>query len=1014
MNKTIFETVRWQAVALGVVPAAFILALIALVVVVRNQTDQATAWIVHSDLVLQQSQALQDTFTEANQSASSYVVKHNPKDLQRFRRVQAAEPRRSAALVASVKDNPFQQQRAKHLARLLHAAIGILDRYLSYMRTNRRGDAAALATSASTRRIVQGLQQAQADFDRAERDVRDERRGFEAHEAQLLNRVILVGSIAAIFLTIGAALLFGVRLARRLEQLEQNAQRFEFGETPATAIQGNDEIARLDRVYQQMAARIKERESLLQRYKLLAEQAGDIILFLRRENAQIIEANRAAQQTYGYTSEELRSLTARDLRAPHTLSDFEENFRKANQSGIKMETVHRRRDGTTFPVEVVSHSAKVDGESVIVSIIRDITERRRAERQISTALAQAVEGSRMKSQFVATMSHEIRTPMNGVIGMAELLLQTGLTPEQREYASVIRDSGQSLLHIIDDILDFSKIEANALAIEVVELELVPLIEGIARLLSSQANSKNISLMTFVDPEIPQHVLGDPGRLRQVLVNLTGNAIKFTARGGVIVGVELLAKGTDSVRLRFSVKDTGIGISRQVIPSLFEPFRQADGSTTRRYGGTGLGLSISKRLVELMGGEVGVESTPGLGSTFYFDLTLKSSEEAAAPALSTGAVRVIVIDDDPVSREVISRYVQSWNMQLDTAPDAAAAYRKFEEAARTGRPYDVAIIDLVMQNVDGMTLARRVRETLPDAVGRMILVTAYDQANQGNEAIKAGFAAYLIKPVRQSELLDAILSTTPALRDAAQPAAASASVTKVHDGAILVVEDNAVNRNLALRQLEKLGYAGKAVSNGREAFDAIASGDFAAVLMDCHMPEMDGFQATRVIRKMELRTGKHVPIIAMTANALAEDRDACIAAGMDDYISKPVTLDSLRAVLERRVASVAGSPAAMVLDSDRLFELFEDENPELADFLDMALRSLADLIERLRSAGDAAARAPVAHELKGAAGNIGAGVLAAAAAQIERGEDSLDAVDAAYDELTLAVSQLIYPKEKKRA
>lgn len=964
---------------------------------------------VHSDTVLKQSRQLGGTLADANRHLSDYLTHHDRRALAAYKRAAVLGPRQSAKLRDLVRDNPDQYARAKRLTELSAQFFNTLNMLNEEYRTGRRAQANALAQAPSTRQMVLQLQSTMTLFDQTEESLRDARRSSQKQREALLTTIIFAGSVLGILLTVATAMYFGVRIARRLEHLARNAQRFEFDGTFTTPVPGNDEIAHLDSIYQRMAQRIKEREAQLQRYKILAEQASDIIFFIRRDTGAIVEANEAALKAYGYSREEMYALTVRELRAPGYRANIEAEIQKAAESGMLMETMHRRRDGTTFPVEFASQGIVVNGELLLVSIVRDITERRRTESEIASSLAQAMEASRLKSQFVATMSHEIRTPMNGVIGMTELLLRSPLSDEQREYAGIIRDSGQSLLRIIDDILDFSKIEADALALEIVEVQMLPLVEGVARLLTQQAAAKQITLMSFVDPKIPAHVFGDPGRLRQVLINLAGNAMKFTHHGGIAITAEAVSRGERSVRVRFSVKDTGIGISAQAIPSLFEPFRQADGSTTRKYGGTGLGLSISKRLVELMGGNIAVQSTPSAGSTFSFELDFKIAPgEESFDGLATRDMRVLVVDDDPISREILGRYVKSWDMQLDTAVDAAAAYLKLQEAADSGTPYNVAIFDLVMREMDGLALARHVVQFLPDSVGRMILVTAHDQPGQGNEAIEAGFSAYLVKPVRQSQLFDCIASATPPVMQAPSNAPGAAPGAAAGAGTVLVVEDNVVNRTLAQRQLEKLGYKCELVTNGRDAFDAVATRTFSAVLMDCHMPEMDGFQATRIIRKMEARTGGHVPIIAMTANALAEDRDECLAAGMDDYLSKPVTLETLRVALEKNARA---NGTHQVLDFARLSDLFDGDRDEIKNFLDMAVRSLGDLVERLGNASDAE-RPALAHELKGAAGNAGATHLADAAADIERGNGSVSAVAAAYRQVLIALQAFSQQSETR--
>jgi len=566
-----------------------------------------------------------------------------------------------------------------------------------------------------------------------------------------------------------------------------------------------------------------------------------------------------------------------------------------------VETTGRDRSGNTFPIEFARGATRDLGEAVI--IVRDITQRKRAEEAIHAAHDRAVEAAQVKAQFLATMSHEIRTPINAVVGMSELLLQTSLDDEGREYAITVRDSAESLLGIVNDILDFSKIEAGRMELEAVPFSPVVAVENATDILAAAARKKGLSLSTYVAQDVPRRVVGDADRLRQILLNLLGNAVKFTAAGSVTVRavVERL-EGADAV-LRFSVTDTGPGIAAEVADQLFEPFRQADQSTRRRYGGTGLGLSISRRIVELMGGKIGFDSSVGRGSTFWFTVPFPRvlEDERDTVDLLRGA-RILIIDEEAVARQVVDQYLLAWGAIASSTGNAAHALELARAMASRRSPFDAVVIDRAAGG-DGYAFASRLR-AVPglEKVG-MVLVTGADEPPGTPGARAHGFVAVVRKPIRQVTLHDALVSAVHGVV-ATGPRLAEPRVAVPRQSVlVLVAEDNPVNRKLALQQLKKLGYAAHAVADGREAIDAVARDDYDLVLMDCQMPEVDGFEATREIRRAEAARGKHVPIVAMTANALEGDREQCLAAGMDDYLAKPVQLAALRALVERFVHGI---------------------------------------------------------------------------------------------------------------
>jgi PAS domain S-box-containing protein len=877
-----------------------------------------------------------------------------------------------------------------------------------------------------------------------------------ARNKQLVAAVTFPCVLMALYLFVG----FYRAVMGTVLKLEEASQRMLRGdmESDEPLLDSHDELAHVTRAFGALTNRLRADCTALkdseERTRLIIDTALDAVVTMDA-NGLITGWNSRAEATFGWSRSEVTGRTLVDvIVAPEYRAAHDQELqrlldtRESTSLDQRVEVTALHRDGHEFAVELTVCLARVRNTHVYSAFLRDITDRKKSEAERQQAREAAESANRAKSDFLANMSHEIRTPMNGILGMTELALDTELSREQREYLELVKYSANSLLTVINDILDFSKIEAGKLLLDPVPFDLADCVADTMKTLGVRAQQKGLELIQHVHPEVPVSVVGDSARVRQVLVNLVGNALKFTEQGEVLVRVQPESRTDEEVVLHFSVADTGIGIPPEKVKSIFNAFEQADGSITRKYGGTGLGLSISSQLIELMGGRIWVESEAGRGSTFHFTVrfgihhgSLADNERTSLASLRD--LPVLIVDDNATNRRILELVTTNWHMKPTLAESGPQALQMLDVALERDEPFGLVLLDAQMPGMDGFTLAENIKRRVEMSKATIMMLSSAGQLGDAQRCRALGLAAYLTKPVKQSELLDAIMLTMNPVAEVVEPVASQATTSKVSPACevrgwrILLAEDNLVNQRVAVRTLEKMGHSVAVVPNGREAIAALAKAQFDLVVMDVQMPVMDGLEATRAIRQQEQTTGGHLPIVAMTAHAMTGNKEQCLDAGMDAYASKPIQPKELGETITQVMARFGGSaterPALSsdtgaiqqplsdasqqpsvdaqpadrrspdIVDMKALLERLGGDPDLLIEIVGIYLEDGPRLLEDMRQAiarHDGQSLANAAHQYKGTALNLSAEPAAGVAAQLEQiGRSSnLDGVEEVLEHL----------------
>jgi two-component system sensor histidine kinase/response regulator len=961
-----------------------------LIVATRSFQDRAESAHAAESLI-HHTYELEQRVLEVQTGLRGYLLTHDERLLRPFAAARNVIPGLTDKLESS--ESEAQRLRAARLRSAIDEyVVGFAEPLRVRAATVEPREMRAIIAEGEARMdVVRTRFAAFADVERRRADtaqVAVERRGRRALT------MAIGGFTGSILLLVGLAVYLRRSVLRPVRGVAVAAQRLAAGDRSVRVPDaGLGEVALLGGAFNAMADALRAREGELElerdRLAGILRHSTTLIAVKDIEGRYLI-VNRRWEEVNGASAADVIGRSDADLVSPELAAQSHAAELEVVRSGTPVEYENQIGDRTFQTVKVpLSHRDGSVYGTAVMSL--DITDRKRA-------LAAAVEASRSKSEFLANMSHEIRTPLNGVIGMTELLLATELDAEQRGYAETASGSGEALLSVINDILDFSKIEAGKLELDSHDFDLRDTVEKVCEMVAPQAHGKGLELLTWIDDDVPATVRGDRGRLRQVLTNLVGNAVKFTAEGEVAVRVRVEESGDQTAVLRFDVSDTGIGVERAALLRLFDSFSQADTSTTRRYGGTGLGLAISRQLTALMGGEIGATSVPGEGSTFHFTTRVALSDTRsiarAQPIELPAGLPVLVVDDSATNRSILEVYLRSQGLRVELAESGPEALAVMHAAARNGVPFELVVLDCNMPGMDGIDLATAIRAAPGLRAARLVMLTS--SGDERAAAQEVGIAHYLTKPVRRARLLETIADALGTARAAPEPAVEPAPARVADGRPILVAEDNAVNQLVIERMLRQRGFEVHVAEHGREALAMLASDSYVAVFMDCQMPELDGYETTAAIRSGE-GPGERLPIVAMTAHAMKGDRDRCLAAGMDDYLSKPIRAAELDAALHRWTGMALGpvaapaepEPAAIdgLIDASRMRtfrEDYADVAPQLVDLFATTTPSLVEEIAAAVDRDDTEQLGRAAHKLKGSCQNIGATFMASLCRTLEAG------------------------------